>query len=118
MEISSCSNFLDCQARRANIKFRPTGGGKTQFVHTLNGSGLALPRLMIAIMENYQLADGSFEVPKVVRPYLGGQKIVGKQAPIGRRHTVVEVRRPILAPRTRVLAAHRRSRRRSIPPRS
>ncbi|MEZ4531150.1 MAG: serine--tRNA ligase [Thermomicrobiales bacterium] len=83
LEISSCSNFLDFQARRANIKFRPAGGGKTQFVHTLNGSGLALPRLMIAIMENYQLADGSFEVPKVVRPYLGGQKIVGKQAPIG-----------------------------------
>ncbi len=83
LEISSCSNFLDFQARRANIKFRPAGGGKTQFVHTLNGSGLALPRLMIAIMENYQLADGSFEVPKVVRPYLGGQKVIGKQGPIG-----------------------------------
>lgn len=83
LEISSCSNFLDFQARRANIKFRPTGGGKTQFVHTLNGSGLALPRLMIAIMENYQLADGSFEVPKVVQPYLGGQKVIGRQGPIG-----------------------------------
>jgi seryl-tRNA synthetase len=83
LEISSCSNFLDFQARRANIKFRPEGGGKTQFVHTLNGSGLALPRIMIAIMENYQLDDGSFEVPRVIQPYLGGQKIIGKQGPIG-----------------------------------
>ena len=83
LEISSCSNFLEFQARRANIKFRPEGGGKTQFVHTLNGSGLALPRIMIAIMENYQFADGSFEVPKVIQPYLGGQTTIGKQGPIG-----------------------------------
>jgi seryl-tRNA synthetase len=83
LEVSSCSNFLDFQARRANIKFRPEGGGKTQFVHTLNGSGLALPRIMIAIMENYQLADGTFEVPAVIRPYMGGQAVIGKQAPIG-----------------------------------
>ena len=71
LEVSSCSNFLEFQARRANIKFRPEGGGKTQFVHTLNGSGLALPRIMIAIMENYQLADGAFEVPKVIQPVHG-----------------------------------------------
>ncbi len=83
LEISSCSNFLEFQASRANIKFRPEGGGKTQFVHTLNGSGLALPRLMIAIMENYQLADGSFEVPAVIRPYMGGQSVIGNQGPIG-----------------------------------
>jgi seryl-tRNA synthetase len=83
LEVSSCSNFLDFQARRANIKFRPDGGGKPQFVHTLNGSGLALPRTMIAIMENYQLADGSFEVPAVIRPYMGGQAVIGQQAPIG-----------------------------------
>lgn len=83
LEVSSCSNFLEFQARRANIKFRPDGGGRTQFVHTLNGSGLALPRIMIAIMENYQLADGSFEVPKVIQPYMGGQTVIGKQGPIG-----------------------------------
>ncbi len=83
LEVSSCSNFLEFQARRANIKFRPEGGGKTQFVHTLNGSGLALPRIMIAIMENYQLADGTFEVPKVIQPYMGGQTVIGKQGPIG-----------------------------------
>jgi seryl-tRNA synthetase len=83
LEVSSCSNFLDFQARRANIKFRPESGGKTQFVHTLNGSGLALPRIMIAIMENYQLPDGTFEIPNVIQPYMGGQKVVGVQPPIG-----------------------------------
>jgi seryl-tRNA synthetase len=83
LEISSCSNFLEFQARRANIKFRPEGGGKAQFVHTLNGSGLALPRIMIAIMENYQLADGSFEIPKVIQPYMRGQTVIGAQGPIG-----------------------------------
>jgi seryl-tRNA synthetase len=83
LEVSSCSNFLDFQARRANIKFRPDGGGKTQFVHTLNGSGMALPRTMIAIMENYQRADGTFDVPRIIQPYMGGQTVIGKQAPIG-----------------------------------
>ncbi|MCO5222490.1 MAG: serine--tRNA ligase [Thermomicrobiales bacterium] len=83
LEVSSCSNFLEFQARRANIKFRPTGGGRTQFVHTLNGSGLALPRIMIAIMENYQLPDGTFEIPRVIQPYMGGQTQIGKQGPIG-----------------------------------
>jgi seryl-tRNA synthetase len=83
LEVSSCSNFLDFQARRANIKFRPEGGGKTQFVHTLNGSGLALPRIMIAIMENYQHADGTFEIPKVIQPYMSGQDMIAMQEPIG-----------------------------------
>ena len=72
LEISSCSNFFDFQARRANIRYRPAGGGRPQFVHTLNGSGLALPRLLIAIIENYQQRDGSIAIPDVVRPYMGG----------------------------------------------
>ena len=72
LEVSSCSNFRDFQARRANIRFRPAGGGKPQLVHTLNGSGLALPRVMIAVLENYQNADGSVSVPEVLRAYLGG----------------------------------------------
>jgi seryl-tRNA synthetase len=72
-EISSCSNFEDFQARRAQIRFRPAGGGKPRFVHTLNGSGLALGRTWLAILENYQREDGSVEIPKVLRPYLDGQ---------------------------------------------
>jgi seryl-tRNA synthetase len=70
LEVSSCSTCADFQARRANIRFRPTADAKPQFVHTLNGSGLALPRMMIAIMENYQQADGSIVVPDVLRPYV------------------------------------------------
>ncbi|MBI2962850.1 MAG: serine--tRNA ligase [Deltaproteobacteria bacterium] len=70
LEVSSCSNFRDFQARRANIRFRPRGGAKPEFVHTLNGSGLALPRVMIAVLENYQNADGSVTVPEALRPYL------------------------------------------------
>jgi len=77
LEVSSCSNFRDFQARRANIRFRPAGGGKLQFVHTLNGSGLALPRVMIAIIENYQQKDGSILVPEVLRPYMGGLEVIG-----------------------------------------
>jgi seryl-tRNA synthetase len=72
LEVSSCSNFRDFQARRANLRFRPEGGGRPQFLHTLNGSGLALPRTMIAIMENYQNEDGSFNVPGVIQPYMDG----------------------------------------------
>ncbi len=72
LEVSSCSNFRDFQARRAGIRFRPVGGGKPEFVHTLNGSGLALPRVMIAVLENFQNADGSVTVPEVLRPYMGG----------------------------------------------
>jgi seryl-tRNA synthetase len=76
LEVSSCSNFKDFQARRANIRYRPTGGGKVQFVHTLNGSGLALPRVMIAVIENYQQKDGSIVIPEVLRPYMGGLDVI------------------------------------------
>ena len=71
-EISSCSNCTDFQARRANLRFRPAGGGKARLVHTLNGSGLAVGRTLIAILENYQQADGSVVVPEALRPYTGG----------------------------------------------
>jgi seryl-tRNA synthetase len=76
LEVSSCSNCEDFQARRANIRFRREAGAKPEFVHTLNGSGLALPRVMIAIMENYQRADGSIRVPSVLRPYMGGVDVI------------------------------------------
>ena len=76
LEVSSCSNCEDFQARRANIRYRPEPGARPQFVHTLNGSGLALPRVMIAIMENYQQADGSIVVPEVLRPYMGGMEVI------------------------------------------
>jgi seryl-tRNA synthetase len=72
LEVSSLSNCTDFQARRANIRYRPEKGAKARYVHTLNGSGLALPRTMIAIMENYQQADGSITVPAVLQPYMGG----------------------------------------------
>ncbi|MFC1899078.1 serine--tRNA ligase [Chloroflexota bacterium] len=75
LEVSSCSNCGDFQARRANIRYRPTPEAKPQFVHTLNGSGLALPRVLIAVMENYQQADGSIAVPEVLQPYVGAQVI-------------------------------------------
>ncbi len=71
VEISSCSNFESYQARRANIRFRPEAGGKPEFVHTLNGSGLAVGRTVAAILENYQQADGSVIVPEALRPYMG-----------------------------------------------
>ena len=74
LECSSCSNDLDFQARRAKIKYRPEQHLKSKFVHTLNGSGLALPRTMVAILENYQNADGSVTIPEVLRPYMGGQE--------------------------------------------
>ncbi|MDP9311383.1 MAG: serine--tRNA ligase [Chloroflexota bacterium] len=80
LEVSSCANFGDYQARRANIRYRPEVNAKPEFVHTLNGSGLALPRVMIAIMENYQRADGMIEVPEVLRPYMGGVDVIGPQA--------------------------------------
>lgn len=70
LEVSSCSNCSDFQARRANIRYRPEGGGKPQFVHTLNGSGLALPRLFIAVLENYQQADGTIMVPRALKDYM------------------------------------------------
>jgi len=74
-EISSCSNFEAYQARRANIRYKPEGKGKTEFVHTLNGSGLAIGRTWVAIVENYQQADGSVVVPEALRPYLGVDQI-------------------------------------------
>jgi len=78
LEVSSCSNCLDFQARRANIRYRPTSEGKPQYVHTLNGSGLALPRILIALLENYQQADGSVLVPEILQPYLG-RRIITKE---------------------------------------
>ncbi|MFQ5586306.1 MAG: serine--tRNA ligase [Thermodesulfobacteriota bacterium] len=73
-EISSCSNFEDFQARRANIRYRPGGGGKPRFVHTLNGSGLAVGRTVVAILENYQQEDGSVLIPPALRRYMGGME--------------------------------------------
>ncbi len=75
LEVSSCSNCGDFQARRADIRYRPSPESKPQFAHTLNGSGLALPRVMIAIMENYQQAEGSILIPEVLQPYVG-QKVI------------------------------------------
>ncbi|MCI0424096.1 MAG: serine--tRNA ligase, partial [Acidobacteria bacterium] len=71
-EISSCSNFEDFQARRANIRFRPNPKAKVEFVHTLNGSGLAVGRTWVAVLENYQQADGSVAIPEALRPYMDG----------------------------------------------
>ncbi len=79
LEVSSCSNCTDFQARRANIRYRPAPGAKPAFVHTLNGSGLALPRVMIAILETYQQRDGSVVVPEVLRPYMGGVEVIRRE---------------------------------------
>jgi len=76
-EISSCSNFEDFQARRANIRYRPAPKAKPRFVHTLNGSGLAIGRTLVAILENFQQADGSVVVPEALRPYMGGMERIG-----------------------------------------
>jgi seryl-tRNA synthetase len=78
LEVSSISNCTDFQARRAKIRFK-TKGGKAELVHTLNGSGLALPRTLIAVLENYQNEDGSVTIPEVLRPYMGGLERIGKQ---------------------------------------
>ncbi len=77
LEVSSLSNCESFQARRANIRYRPERGAKPRFVHTLNGSGLALPRIMIAVLETYQQADGSVIVPEVLRPWMGGIEVIG-----------------------------------------
>ncbi|MCP4291878.1 MAG: serine--tRNA ligase [bacterium] len=74
LEVSSCSTFLDFQARRAGIRFK--GEGRKGFVHTINGSGLALPRVLVAIMENYQTADGRIRIPEVLMPYMGGAEFI------------------------------------------
>ena len=71
-EISSCSNCEAFQARRLELKYRPTGGGRVEYCHTLNGSGLAVGRTLISVLENYQEADGSVIVPAALRPYMGG----------------------------------------------
>ncbi|GAI67258.1 unnamed protein product, partial [marine sediment metagenome] len=75
LEVSSCSNCGDFQARRASIRYRPTPESKPRFVHTLNGSGLALPRVLIAVMENYQQADGTINIPEVLQKYVGEKGI-------------------------------------------
>jgi seryl-tRNA synthetase len=77
LEVSSCTNFMDFQARRANLRYRPAPGAKPDYVHTLNGSGLALPRVMIAVLETYQQSDGSITMPEVLRPYMGGLERIG-----------------------------------------
>jgi seryl-tRNA synthetase len=80
LEVSSISNVGDFQARRANIKHRPADGGRLQFVHTLNGSGLGLPRTLIGVLENYQQADGTVLVPEVLRPWMGGIDVIRPEA--------------------------------------
>lgn len=80
-EISSCSNCEDFQARRADLKYRPKGGGKVRLLHTLNGSALAVGRTLIAILENYQQQDGSVRIPEALRPYLGGLEVLAPQNP-------------------------------------
>jgi seryl-tRNA synthetase len=75
LEVSSCSNCLDFQARRAGIRYRPVEGAKAEYVHTLNGSGLALPRIMIAIMENYQQDNGTIAVPAALQSFMGATVI-------------------------------------------
>jgi len=79
LEVSSCSNCESFQARRAMVRYRPSPDAKPEFVHTLNGSGLALPRTLIAVLENYQQADGSIIVPEVLRPWMGGLEIIAKR---------------------------------------
>ena len=79
LEASSVSNFTDFQARRARIKYRPEPHLKSEFVHTLNGSGLALPRTMVAVLENYQNKDGTVTIPEVLRPYMKGQETIGRR---------------------------------------
>ena len=76
LEVSSCSNCESFQSRRTNIRFRRESKGKTEYVHTLNGSGLALPRTLIAVLENYQQEDGSVMVPEVLRPWMGGLEMI------------------------------------------
>ena len=80
LEVSSISNVGDFQARRANVRYRPEAGGRNRFVHTLNGSGLGLPRTLIAVLENYQQPDGSVVVPEVLRPWMGGIDVIRLEA--------------------------------------
>src|SRR5204862_4008809 len=80
LEVSSCSNFRDYQARRMAIRYRPEAGAKPELVHTLNGSGLALARVVAAILETYQQADGSIDIPDVLRPYMRQGRIEATEA--------------------------------------
>ena len=84
LEVSSCSVFNDFQARRANMRFRPAPGAPPEFVHTLNGSGLALTRTIDAVIETYQRQDGTVEVPQVLRPYMGGLEVIGVPGAVAR----------------------------------
>jgi seryl-tRNA synthetase len=77
LEVSSCSVFNDFQARRAGIRYRAAAGERPQFVHTLNGSGLAVPRTLDAVLETYQQADGTVLIPDALRPYMHGQERIG-----------------------------------------
>ncbi|MFD1513796.1 serine--tRNA ligase [Halomarina rubra] len=83
LEVSSVSNFEDFQARRAGIQYRPERHGSAEYLHTLNGSGLALPRVMVAILEYYQNDDGTVTVPEALRPYMGGQEVIEGHDPVG-----------------------------------
>jgi seryl-tRNA synthetase len=88
LEVSSCSNTRSYQARRGNIRYRAENG-KPAFVHTLNGSGLAIPRVLIAIMETYQQEDDTIRIPDVLVPYMGGKTVIGKQQAVGpSRHAI------------------------------
>ena len=78
LEVSSCSNCRDFQARRMNTRYKIKEGGKSLYVHTLNGSGVAFPRTVIGILENYQQEDGSIMIPEVLRPYMGGKTRIEK----------------------------------------
>jgi seryl-tRNA synthetase len=80
LEVSSISNVTDFQARRSNCRYRPAGGGSNRHPHTLNGSGLGMPRTLIAVLENNQQADGSVVVPEVLRPWMGGIDVIRSQA--------------------------------------
>jgi len=79
VEISSCSNYEDFQARRANIRYKRNAKDKAQFVHTLNGSGVAVGRTTACILENYQNSDGTVTIPEVLRPYMNGQTLIEKR---------------------------------------
>jgi seryl-tRNA synthetase len=81
LEVSSCSTCTDYQARRANLRFRPAPGQRPEFVHTLNGSALALPRVLAALLETHQESDGSVTIPEAVRPYFGSDRIVPPGTP-------------------------------------
>ena len=91
-EISSCSNCEAFQARRANLRYRPVGGGKPDWLHTLNGSGLAVGRTLIAVLENYQEADGTVGVPRALRPYLDGLERAHPRVSAGRALGVATTR--------------------------